>query len=118
MQALKTETIPIYWNHESQSVFIIDQTLLPYELKWVEIKNHGEMAVAIEKMLLRGAPLIGIAAAYGMVLALQEFIQTNANYHCLEKDHENNENIKNAVLNPSSKDKLINFLNQASSRLQ
>lgn len=117
MQALKTETIPIYWNHESQSVFIIDQTLLPYELKWVEIKNHGEMAVAIEKMLLRGAPLIGIAAAYGMVLALQEFIQTNANYHCLEKDHENNENIKNAVLNPSSKDKLINFLNQASSRL-
>ena len=117
MQALKTETIPIYWNHESQSVFIIDQTLLPYELKWVEIKNHGEMAVAIEKMLLRGAPLIGIAAAYGMVLALQEFIQTNANYHCLEKDHENNENIKNAVLNPSLKDKLINFLNQASSRL-
>ncbi len=117
MQALKTETIPIYWNHESQSVFIIDQTLLPYELKWVEIKNYGEMAVAIEKMLLRGAPLIGIAAAYGMVLALQEFIQTNANYHYLEKDHKNNENIKNAVLNPSSKDKLINFLNQASSRL-
>lgn len=117
MQALKTETIPIYWNHESQSVFIIDQTLLPYELKWVEIKNHGEMAIAIEKMLVRGAPLIGIAAAYGMVLALQEFIQTNANYHCLEKDHENNENIKNAVLNPSSKDKLINFLSQTSSRL-
>ena len=117
MQALKTETIPIYWNHESQSVFIIDQTLLPYELKWVEIKNHEDMALAIEKMLLRGAPLIGIAAAYGMVLALQEFIRTNANYHCLEKNHENNENIKNAVLNPSSKDKLINFLNQASSRL-
>lgn len=117
MQALKTETIPIYWNHESRSVFIIDQTLLPYELKWVEIKNHGEMAIAIEKMLVRGAPLIGIAAAYGMVLALQEFIQTNTNYHCLEKDHENNENIKNAVLNPSSKDKLINFLSQTSSRL-
>jgi|688.fasta_scaffold00264_28 methylthioribose-1-phosphate isomerase len=117
MQALKTETIPIYWNHESQSVFIIDQTLLPYELKWVEIKNHEDMALAIEKMLLRGAPLIGIAAAYGMVLALQEFIQTNPNYQCLEKNHENNENTKNAALNPSSKDKLINFLNQASSRL-
>jgi methylthioribose-1-phosphate isomerase len=117
MQALKTETIPIYWNHESQSVFIIDQTLLPYELKWVEIKNHEDMALAIEKMLLRGAPLIGIAAAYGMVLALQELIQTNPNYQCLEKNHENNENTKNTVLNPSSKDKLINFLNQASSRL-
>jgi methylthioribose-1-phosphate isomerase len=70
MQAVAKETIPIYWNHENKSAFIIDQTLLPYELKWVEIKNHEEMALAIEKMLLRGAPLIGIAAAYGIVLAL------------------------------------------------
>jgi methylthioribose-1-phosphate isomerase len=94
MQAVAKETIPIYWNHENKSAFIIDQTLLPYELKWVEIKNHEEMALAIEKMLLRGAPLIGIAAAYGIVLALQEFI-----------------------LNQSSEDNLINFLNQASNRL-
>lgn len=117
MQALKTETIPIHWNHESKSVFIIDQTLLPYELKWVEITKHEEMALAIEKMLLRGAPLIGIAAAYGMVLALQEFIENSTHYHGLEKDHENNENIKSAVLNKSSENKLIDFLNQASSRL-
>ncbi|MFM7459100.1 MAG: S-methyl-5-thioribose-1-phosphate isomerase [bacterium] len=98
MQALAQEIIPIHWNHESRSVSIIDQTLLPYELKWVEIKKHEEMAVAIEKMLLRGAPLIGIAAAYGMVLALQEFIQNNASKHSLE-------------------DRLNNFLNEASVRL-
>jgi methylthioribose-1-phosphate isomerase len=108
MQAVAKETIPIYWNHENKSAFIIDQTLLPYELKWVEIKNHEEMAIAIEKMLLRGAPLIGIAAAYGMVLALQEFIQNNAHYHSSEKDHQAGENTAN---------KLINFLNQASNRL-
>jgi methylthioribose-1-phosphate isomerase len=117
MQAVAKETIPIYWNHENKSAFIIDQTFLPYELKWVEIKNHEEMAIAIEKMLLRGAPLIGIAAAYGMVLALQEFIENSTHHHSLEKDHENNENIKNAALNQSLEDRLINFLNQASSRL-
>jgi methylthioribose-1-phosphate isomerase len=117
MQTIVTETIPIYWNHESRSAFIIDQTLLPYELKWVEIKNYEEMANAIEKMLLRGAPLIGIAAAYGMVLALQEFIENGNHYDGLEKDHKNNENIKNAVLSQSSEDRLINFLNQASDRL-
>jgi methylthioribose-1-phosphate isomerase len=108
MQAVAKETIPIYWNHENKSVFIIDQTLLPYELKWVEIKTYEAMAIVIEKMLLRGAPLIGIAAAYGMVLALQEFIQTNAHYHSLEKDHEAGENAEN---------KLIDFLSQASNRL-
>ena len=117
MQAVAKETIPIYWNHENKSAFIIDQTFLPYELKWVEIKNHEEMAIAIEKMLLRGAPLIGIAAAYGMVLALQEFIENSTHHHSLEKDHENNENIKNAALNQSLEDRLINFLNQASNRL-
>lgn len=117
MQAVAKETIPIHWNHENRSVSIIDQTLLPYELKWVEIKTYEAMANAIENMLLRGAPLIGIAAAYGMVLALQEFIETNARYHSLEKDHENNENIKNAALNQSLEDRLINFLNQASNRL-
>jgi methylthioribose-1-phosphate isomerase len=97
MQTIVTETIPIYWNHESRSAFIIDQTLLPYELKWVEIKNYEEMANAIEKMLLRGAPLIGIAAAYGMVLALQEFIQNEAS--------------------GNAENKLSHFLNQASDRL-
>ena len=85
MQTIVTETIPIYWNHESRSAFIIDQTLLPYELKWVEIKNYEEMANAIEKMLLRGAPLIGIAAAYGLVLALQEFIQNEASENAENK---------------------------------
>jgi methylthioribose-1-phosphate isomerase len=108
MQALTTETIPIHWNHEKKSVFIIDQTLLPYELKWVEIKSYEKMANAIEKMLLRGAPLIGIAAAYGMVLALQEFIENGNHYHSLEKDQEAGESTEN---------KLSNFLNEASNRL-
>lgn len=67
-----TEIIPILWNPQTESVSIIDQTKIPYELKWLEINNYQEMANAIENMLLRGAPLIGIAAAYGLALAMKE----------------------------------------------
>lgn len=72
MPKTMTEIIPILWNPQTESVSIIDQTKIPYELKWLEINNYQEMANAIENMLLRGAPLIGIAAAYGLALAMKE----------------------------------------------
>jgi methylthioribose-1-phosphate isomerase len=49
-------------------VVIIDQTKLPNEVVWVELKNSGEMASAIREMKVRGAPLIGVSAAYGLAL--------------------------------------------------
>ena len=51
---------------------IIDQTLLPYEFKTVDIKTCDEMYSAIKDMLVRGAPAIGIAGVHGMVLAALE----------------------------------------------
>lgn len=50
-------------------VVMIDQTKLPNEELWVEIKNCDEMVIAIKEMKLRGAPLIGVAAAYGLALS-------------------------------------------------
>ncbi len=50
-------------------VFIIDQTQLPRELVQAKIATVDEMAHAIRSMQVRGAPLIGVAAAYGMALA-------------------------------------------------
>ena len=50
------------------TVVIIDQTKLPNEEVWVKMKNSAEMASAIMEMKLRGAPLIGVAAAYGLAL--------------------------------------------------
>jgi len=50
------------------TVMLIDQTRLPKEEVWVELKMADEMAVAIKEMKLRGAPLIGVAAAYGLAL--------------------------------------------------
>jgi methylthioribose-1-phosphate isomerase len=53
------------------SVQIIDQTLLPHELKIASIFSLSEAARAIETMQVRGAPLIGVTAAYGLALAMR-----------------------------------------------
>ena len=53
------------------SVQIIDQTLLPHRFELRVIQNLEEMVTAIKTMQVRGAPLIGAAAAYGMALAVQ-----------------------------------------------
>ncbi len=54
-------------------VFIIDQTLLPLEKRYVEIKNEREMWYAIKKLKIRGAPAIGIAAAFGIWLGVKDY---------------------------------------------
>ncbi|MCJ7722270.1 S-methyl-5-thioribose-1-phosphate isomerase [Candidatus Bathyarchaeota archaeon] len=50
------------------TVVIIDQTKLPNETVWLKIADYKAMASAIKDMKLRGAPLIGVAAAYGLAL--------------------------------------------------
>ena len=53
-------------------VEIIDQTKLPFAFEIVRIENVTQMVHAIKTMQVRGAPLIGVAAAYGMALAMLE----------------------------------------------
>lgn len=53
-------------------VEIIDQTKLPFAFEIVKIHNLAQMVNAIKTMQVRGAPLIGAAAAYGMALAMLE----------------------------------------------
>ena len=52
------------------AVEIIDQTKLPFNFETVRLENVEDAAVAIKDMLVRGAPLIGATAAYGMALAM------------------------------------------------
>lgn len=54
------------------SVEIIDQTRLPHEFRLVRLATAEDAARAISEMWVRGAPLIGATAAYGLCLALQE----------------------------------------------
>ncbi|MGE5337013.1 MAG: S-methyl-5-thioribose-1-phosphate isomerase, partial [Gemmatimonadota bacterium] len=53
-------------------VSIVDQTRLPFEFTVAELRSIGDVADAITTMRLRGAPLIGVAAAYGIALAMQQ----------------------------------------------
>lgn len=51
---------------------MVDQTVVPYEYKYVDIKTGQEMYDAIQTMIVRGAPAIGIAGAHGVALYAQE----------------------------------------------
>jgi len=57
---------PIEWT--GSHVKLVDQTLLPYEDKTVDIKTYEEMAAAIKNMIVRGAPAIGVSGAFGVAL--------------------------------------------------
>lgn len=56
------------WNSKTNELEMIDQRLLPGEFKIVTLKTHEEVAWAIKDMVVRGAPAIGAAAAFGLAL--------------------------------------------------
>lgn len=62
----------IWVNGDGWSVEIIDQTKMPHVFETVTLKSVADAAHAIKAMLVRGAPLIGATAAYGVCLALRE----------------------------------------------
>ncbi|MGE4280187.1 MAG: S-methyl-5-thioribose-1-phosphate isomerase [Magnetospirillum sp.] len=64
-----TPTRTIWLAQDGWAVEIIDQTRLPHELVTVRLESLADAAHAIKAMLVRGAPLIGATAAYGMALA-------------------------------------------------
>ena len=61
----------IWLEPDGWSVGVIDQTALPHRFATARLTTLGEAAHAIRAMLIRGAPLIGATAAYGMCLALR-----------------------------------------------
>ena len=62
----------IWPNPRCQFVQVIDQTKLPFVFELVQINTFAMMVTAIKTMQVRGAPLIGAAAAYGIALAMRE----------------------------------------------
>lgn len=56
---------------QGDALRLLDQRCLPIEEKWVTCRTAVEVAEAIRNLTVRGAPAIGIAAAYGIVLAAQ-----------------------------------------------
>jgi methylthioribose-1-phosphate isomerase len=63
----------IYWDKSTNQVKTIDQRALPGRVEWVTLKTGEEVAAAIQQMIIRGAPAIGVAGAYGMALAGSQY---------------------------------------------
>ena len=59
----------ITWNDEDHVIEMIDQRILPREFKINTYDNYRDVAEAIRSMVIRGAPAIGAAAAFGMAMA-------------------------------------------------
>jgi len=75
MTEFKSKIKTIEWTDKVSRM--VDQTLVPYEFKFVDIKTGQEMYDAIQNMIVRGAPAIGIAGAHGVALYAQELEKEN-----------------------------------------
>jgi methylthioribose-1-phosphate isomerase len=58
-------------NHRGGRLELIDQRQLPHRIEILKLKDHKGVAAAIKEMAVRGAPAIGLAAAYGIVLGVK-----------------------------------------------
>ncbi|HYO90935.1 MAG TPA: S-methyl-5-thioribose-1-phosphate isomerase [Pyrinomonadaceae bacterium] len=61
----------------SEGVRMIDQRLLPTEEKYLMLRSYEEVAEAIKKMVVRGAPAIGVSAAMGLALGAKQSVGTS-----------------------------------------
>ena len=72
----------IEYNSESNELVILDQTRLPEEETYLTLRTADEVYSAIRHMKVRGAPLIGVTAAYGVVLAARASDQGSIRKAC------------------------------------
>ena len=71
---MKYNIIPVKWS--DKGVLMLDQRLLPTETVWLTLKTYDEVAAGIKDMVVRGAPAIGVSAAYGIALGAKNFVGT------------------------------------------
>ncbi len=62
----------LWWDDAQGALGLLDQTALPHEIKLLSLSRLDEVCEAIRTMRVRGAPLIGIAGAFGLAVALRE----------------------------------------------
>jgi methylthioribose-1-phosphate isomerase len=75
-----SDLTPLEWRNNT--LIILDQTLLPQKEYYLELKDYREVASAIQRLAVRGAPVIGIAAAFGVVLGALNIQAKNSTEFC------------------------------------
>jgi methylthioribose-1-phosphate isomerase len=73
------------WTTEDRYVEVIDQRQLPHEFVTVRLETYEDAEEAIKEMIVRGAPLIGATAAYGIYLAVREMVEEQLNGSFLDQ---------------------------------
>ena len=76
----------IEWKEDR--LIILDQRELPEETRYIELRTVKQVAEAIKNMVVRGAPAIGVAAAYGILLAALGSNDEREMYECLRRADE------------------------------
>ena len=89
---------------EQGELSILDQTLLPFSVEWLQLTTLADACYAISHMQVRGAPAIGAVAAYGMVLAIKENKALDTSASLLKSTRPTAVNLAWAV------DRMLNFL--------
>ena len=64
-----TDEKTLFWDEDNGSIVYIDQTLLPGQFKMVTCMTIPRLAIAIQRLEIRGAPALGVAGAFGVALA-------------------------------------------------
>ncbi len=88
----KSGITPLAWS--GKRLHLLDQRRLPFEETWISYDTAGDVAQAIRDMVVRGAPAIGIAAAFAMVLSVKKAVSSHQiqgfsfNFEKFEKDAE------------------------------
>ena len=77
----KSKIKTIEWIKDKNVSRMVDQLVIPYDYKLVDITTSDDMFDAIKTMIVRGAPAIGIAGAHGMALAALEIAKDTQNPH-------------------------------------
>jgi S-methyl-5-thioribose-1-phosphate isomerase len=60
----------VRFDRERGSLWALDQTLLPHEEREIELRGADDVATALKRLAIRGAPLIGVAAGYGLAIEI------------------------------------------------
>jgi methylthioribose-1-phosphate isomerase len=79
------KTFRTIWTTDDRFVEVIDQRMLPHQFSAVKLETYEDAVEAIKEMIVRGAPLIGATAAYGIYLAVREMVEEQLNGSFLDE---------------------------------
>jgi methylthioribose-1-phosphate isomerase len=77
LKDLQRRVRTVWWEEDKQgaAVWLLDQTLLPQAVSYLRLRHEQEVAEAIVTLKVRGAPAIGVTAAFGMALAVSRLLR-------------------------------------------